>query len=394
MRHRTRVHRVGLVTCSIGLTGLVLGSFGVFAPFRIATGQPDGLFEALPVPLAVLPVALWVLALAASAFGGHSRAASLARGWLAALLVVGVLWLTGVAADSAIEAGDTVARYSIGGGAWISMFAAFTLFMSGRREVGADTKAGLALSVTLPAALAALVASGALHDLGIAAEYRNVSRNFWSWVGLHLTLSAGAVLVAVLIATWLGVVAHRNKRIAEPLLTVTSLFQTIPGLAMIGILAVPLGMLVSGVPAVRRLGIGTIGWAPVAIALTLYALLVIARNTYAGLQSVPEATVEAGRGMGLSSGQILRKVQLPLAAPVLFSGIRTAVQQTIGNATLGVFVGAATLGRPIFGGVSQTADDLTLLGSVTLVVLALGSDIGLRGAEHLFRPRHMRKRSA
>jgi osmoprotectant transport system permease protein len=94
--------------------------------------------------------------------------------------------------------------------------------------------------------------------------------------------------------------------------------------------------------------------------------------------------------MGLSDAQLLRKVQLPLSAPVILSGIRTATQQTIGTATLGVFVAAGTLGRPIFGGVSQTADDLVLLGSIALVALALSVDVVMRTLQRFATPRHLR----
>lgn len=188
----------------------------------------------------------------------------------------------------------------------------------------------------------------------------------------------------------LGILAHRSPRLADPVFTATSVVQTIPGLAMIGILAIPLGIAVDSLPGLRALGIGVLGWAPIIVALTLYALLVITRNTYAGLNAVPASTVEAARGMGLSEGQVLRKVQLPLSAPIVFSGIRTGAQQTIGNATLGVFVAAGTLGRPIFGGVAQTASDLVLLGSIALVTLALTTDVLMRFAQRLASPRRAR----
>ncbi len=172
------------------------------------------------------------------------------------------------------------------------------------------------------------------------------------------------------------------------------MFQTIPGLAMVGILVVPLGALAARYPVLRQFGIGGLGWAPVVVALTLYALLAIVRNTYAGLGSVPEPTVEAGRGMGMSTGQVMRKVQLPLAAPILFSGVRTASQQTIGNATLGAFVAAGTLGAPIFLGFAQQANDLVVLGSVALVALALLVDGALRGVQRALTPVHKRKERA
>lgn len=379
--------RVGALASSVGILAWLLGTFGEFAPSRISAGVAQRPWEAIGA-LSAVPLLLWVGCLALSFLTW--RRAAMARGWLSAGVIVSIVWLAGVAADRWVGQGDSVARYSIGSGAWASVFSAFALLMASSKAVGARSWTARVLRVAVALGLVALVLTGRLHALGIAAEYRNVASDFWVWVGMHLLLAFGSVTVAAVVATGLGIIAHRHARFAEPLLGVTSFFQTIPGLAMIGILAVPLGMLTAAFPAARRIGIGTIGWAPVVIALTLYALLVIARNTYAGLQSVPQAVVEAGRGMGLSAGQLLRKIELPLAAPVLFSGVRIAVQQTIGNATLGVFVAAATLGRPIFGGVSQTANDLILLGSITLVVIALLSDIALRGAEVLLQPRNLR----
>ncbi|MHB9004657.1 MAG: ABC transporter permease, partial [Coriobacteriia bacterium] len=135
------------------------------------------------------------------------------------------------------------------------------------------------------------------------------------------------------------------------------------------------------------LGVGGLGWAPVVVALSLYALLAIVRNTYAGLASVPAATLEAGAGMGMTQRQLLRRVLFPLARPIVFSGVRTASQQTVGNATLGAFVAAGGLGPLIFLGLAQQATDLVLLGSIALVVLALALDGLMRTAQALMTPR-------
>ena len=175
---------------------------------------------------------------------------------------------------------------------------------------------------------------------------------------------------------WLGITAYRKPRLERPVFTVVSVFQTIPGLAMVGLLVAPLAAASFALPVLRRFGIGGIGWAPVVIALTLYALLAIVRNTHAGLRGVPRAVVDAGRGMGMTDDQLLRKVELPLGMPVVFSGVRTSAVQTIGNATLGAFVGGITLGRFIFQGLAEQAPDLTMLGSIALVIIALGRRCG------------------
>jgi len=195
--------------------------------------------------------------------------------------------------------------------------------------------------------------------------------------------AAGSIAIALVVGVTLGIAAFRNERLERPIFATVSVFQTVPGLAMVGLLVAPLAALSFAVPFLRTLGIGGIGWAPIVTALSLYALLAIVRNTYAGLRGVPEAVVDAGRGMGMDDRQLMRKVRLPLAGPVLFSGVRTSTVQTIGNATLGAFVGGITLGRFIFQGLAEQAPDLTMLGSITLVAIALVVDATLRGAQGL-----------
>jgi osmoprotectant transport system permease protein len=141
----------------------------------------------------------------------------------------------------------------------------------------------------------------------------------------------------------------------------------------------------------REFGVGGLGWAPVVIALTLYALLAIARNTIVGLSSVPAETVEAACGMGMTRRQVLTRVQLPIARPIIFGGVRVASQQTVGNATLGAFVAAGGLGPLIFLGIAQQANDLVLLGSIALVALALLVDGTMRGVQRLVTPRTSRE---
>lgn len=383
---RVGIHKVGLVASLAGAASLVLLSFGRVRPFRLATGEPLALWQALPAILTAVPLVIWLVVLVISGVEAPARRAATVRGLLASALIAVLPWLSGIAADRALAGEPAIARYSVGGGPWLSLFAAFALLMGSRREVGPSSPAGLAIAMSGPLAAVGLIVSGRLSKLGIAAEYRNISDDFWLWVGQHIAYAGSAMLVAIVLGTLLGILAFRRPRLARPVFAATSVVQTIPGLAMVGLLAVPLGYLSASIPAVNTLGIGVLGWAPVVIALTLYALLMIVRNTYAGLASVPAAAVDAGRGMGMGERQLLARVQLPLASPVLLSGTRTALQQTIGSATLAYFVAAGGLGRPTFGGVSQQAFDLVLLGSAALVALALIADGALKLVEMVAVP--------
>lgn len=365
--------------------------FASVSQSRIATGDNAQAWELLGAWGVVLLILPWLVVTAGSLIRPDTRPATGARGLGAAVSVVIWLAASGWAATPAIAAVGPYARYSFGPGVWLMVFASFALVVASRREAGSRTPLGWAVALIAPLGTAALFLTGRLEDLGIVVEYRNLGDTFWPSVIEHIAYSAVAIVVATVFGVVLGVLAYRNQRAARPIFAVVSGFQTIPGLALIGILVVPLASLSNAYPALRELGIGGLGWAPLVFALTLYALLAVVRNTYAGLESVPPETVEAGRGMGMTSVQLVRRVQMPLAVPVVFSGVRTASQQTVGNATLGAFVAAGGLGPLVFLGLAQQANDLVLLGSLSIVVLALTVDGLMRGVQHVISPRRARK---
>lgn len=141
-----------------------------------------------------------------------------------------------------------------------------------------------------------------------------------------------------------------------------------------------LGLLIAPLAA---LGFPAIGTTPAVIALTLYALLPIVRNTYVGLAGVDASVIDAGRGMGMGRAQLLARVELPLALPLVIEGVRAAAVLVIGIAAVTAFIGAGGLGVLVFQGWGQQADDLTLLGAVPMVVLAVIADAGLRALRRL-----------
>lgn len=382
MARGTGRYRVGLVAVAIGLPSFLALPFATVRSSRIVTGSGVSAWQALGPALATVVVGMWVLVAVLSLRDGGRRAA-LARGSLGAGIIVALIALSGWAATTIGNATGAFARVSIGGGVWASAVAAYTVLLASRRLVGKRTPIGLALGLVVPVALVGLLGSGHLSNLGMMKEYVNVRDRFWVEAVNTVVFAGASVAVAMVVGVWLGIAAFRDERLERPVFATVSVFQTVPGLAMVGLLVAPLAALSFAVPFLRNLGVGGIGWAPVVTALTLYALLAIVRNTYAGLRGVPDAVVDAGRGMGMSERQLMGKVRLPLAGPVLFSGIRTSTVQTIGNATLGAFVGGITLGRFIFEGLAEQAPDLTMLGSIALVVIALVVDATLRGTQGL-----------
>lgn len=190
----------------------------------------------------------------------------------------------------------------------------------------------------------------------------------------HIYLSFIAVAIGIAIALPTGILIARYRRFAEPIIGVTAIFQTIPSLALFGFL-VPL------------LGIGS----PTAlIALIIYALLPILRNTYTGITGVDSSVIEAGRGMGMTRTQILRQIELPLALPFIMAGIRTATVLTVGIATLATFVGAGGLGDIIYRGLQSYNNSLVLAGALPVALLAIGFDLILKWIEKRTTPKGLK----
>lgn len=186
----------------------------------------------------------------------------------------------------------------------------------------------------------------------------------------HLLLSGSAVLIATAVGLPLALAATRSPRLSGPLLGVVGLVQTIPALALLALFypfLLALGRLTgAAIPA--------LGFLPALLALTLYALLPIVRNGVAAIQSIDPATIEAADGIGMTRNQRMRLVELPLAAPVILAGIRTAAVWTIGAATLATTVGQSSLGNLIFSGLQTENWVRVLVGCAASALMALAVD--------------------
>lgn len=189
----------------------------------------------------------------------------------------------------------------------------------------------------------------------------------------HLWLVGISTVIAALVGIPLGVMIARWPSFNKPVLAAANIVQTIPSLALFGfLLPVPwLG------DRAERLAI---------LALTLYALLPLIRNTYTGIRGVDPAVVEAGRAMGLTERQLLWQVQLPLASSVILSGLRVAVVISVGLATIAAAIGAGGLGELIFRGLAMVNNQLILAGAIPAALLALLADFGLGWLEGRLRP--------
>jgi osmoprotectant transport system permease protein len=181
----------------------------------------------------------------------------------------------------------------------------------------------------------------------------------------HLQLTGVSVLIAVVVGVPLGVGLTRWRWLARPVLGFANLVQTVPSLAMLGFL-MPLPL------------VGGIGATPAIVALTLYSLLPIIKNTATGIDQVDPAVREAAVGMGMTGRQLLLYVELPLAMPMVMAGIRIAAVVCVGIATLCAAIGAGGLGQYIFRGISMVNNNMILAGAIPAAIIALALD-GLFG---------------
>jgi len=184
----------------------------------------------------------------------------------------------------------------------------------------------------------------------------------------HVLLVAVAMGIATLIAIPLGIALTRHRTLRAPVLGLANVMQTVPSLALFGFL-IPVPF------------IGGIGRRTAIVALVLYALLPILRNTYAGITGVDPAVIEAARGMGMTARQLLWQVELPLSSSVILAGLRVATVITIGVATIAAAIGAGGLGTFIFRGVSMVNDQVILAGAIPAALLAILADASLGWAE-------------
>ena len=258
--------------------------------------------------------------------------------------------------------------------------------LSGRLDV--QTMRALNRRVEVDGEDVAVVAGEGLHELGItviqakadlpARERGGFLSYFWArradtaqQLGRHLLLVAISLAVALLVALPLGLALERWRAGAESVVRGTGVLQTIPSIALLAFM-IPL------------LGIGVL---PALVALFLYSLFPIVRNTYTGVRDAAPEAVAAARALGMTDGQLLRHVRLPLAAPVIMAGVRTAAVINVGTATLAAFIGAGGLGDPIVAGLALSDVRMILAGALPAAALALVVDLGLGAVERAVRPR-------
>jgi len=364
--------KIGVLIALITAAGASL-PFALFRANRIVLGEPKSLLSALPAPETTILVAVLLLGFAAALLRFSARI-KLTIGFLAlAVLFIFMGW----SASYLTPDGDTFARVSPGAGFWILAFAFALLVTDALTRLRLGPWLRIAILVAVAAALALLLWSGSWNDLSILKEYSTRAAAFWNEARTHLALAFGSVAIAIVVGVPLGILCYRVKPVRAVVLNVLNIVQTIPSIALFGLLIAPLAWIAANVAGASALGISGIGAAPALVALFAYSLLPVVSNTVVGLQSVSPAAIDAAKGMGMTGRQRLFGVELPLAFPVILTGIRIVLVQNIGLATIAALIGGGGFGVFVFQGIGQTAMDLVLLGAVPTVALAFAAAVVL-----------------
>lgn len=366
-----RVDRLGALLTLVGAAGLYLLPFVTFKANRIVPGDPRALAQVLPAWAALgCQVGLaWVAGVALLAANARLRLAAALAG------VVGVAMALAAAANALTPPHDLIVRVAPGAGFWLLLVTLGLLATDAITRLRPGPGMRVLLLAIFLGVTGLTLAHGTFDNVSVMREYAVNAAAFALAARQHLLLSLGSLGAAVIVALPLGILCHRAPRLRPGVLSSLNIIQTIPSIALFGILMAPLGELAAHVPLAAAVGIRGIGAAPAVLALFLYSLLPVVANTVAGLERVPPATVEAALGMGMTRWQTLTGVEFVLALPVILTGIRIVLVQNIGLVTVAALIGGGGFGAFVFGGIGQSATDLVLLGAIPIVVLAFSAAV-------------------
>lgn len=354
----------------IGGAGLAL-PLVQFKANRIVPGEGIGLAD-LPQGwgAAVLSGAI----LAAACWARWSAAIRMAA---AVAGLVAVTLSLGVGASQLTPEGNSLARVSPSSGFWLLLLAFGLMLADAVNRLRPSLSLRWLLLAGAMVLAAGMLTSGLLDGVSVMREYASRRDLFLREAQAHLALAFGSLGLALLVGIPAGIAIFQAPRWRGPVLGVLNILQTIPSLALFGIMIPALGWVAATLPGAAWAGISGIGTFPALVALFLYSLLPVVSNTLSGLSGVPAAVRDAALGLGMTRMQVLAQVLVPLALPVLLAAVRIVLVQNIGLAVIAGLIGGGGFGTFVFQGLNQTAMDLVLLGALPTIALALVAGIAL-----------------
>ncbi|WP_288764651.1 ABC transporter permease [uncultured Enterobacter sp.] len=363
-------NRVLLLLACVAISAVALPFVNV-APNRLMSGEGRALWD-------VWSFTPWWLAAALAAWVALSLWQGRTAQWLTLMLSEGLFialfWSAGLAATHMASEESPLARTTPGSGLWLWLALCLLASSDAIRRLVASSVWRWVLNAQIWSIPLLLLFSGELNNLSLLKEYANRQEVFDDALAQHLTILFGTLIPALLIGIPLGMWCYRHPSRQGSIFAVLNVIQTIPSVALFGLLIAPLAGLVKSFPALGAVGIAGTGLTPALIALVLYALLPLVRGVVAGLSQVAPDVLESAHAMGMSARQCFWKIQLPLALPLLLRSLRVVAVQTVGMAVIAALIGAGGFGALVFQGLLSSALDLVLLGVVPTIALAVVVD--------------------
>ena len=363
-------NRVLLLLACVAIAAVALPFVNV-APNRLVSGEPRALWQIWAFTPLLLGAAL--ASTVALAFWPGQTALWLTFLLSEALFIV-LFWSAGQAATQMAAVESPLARTSVGSGLWLWLALCLLVCSDAIRRLTPQPVWRWLLNAQFWVIPLLILFSGDLNQLSLLKEYANRQEVFDNALAQHLTILFGTLIPALLLGVPLGIGCYRHPSRQGAVFTVLNVIQTIPSVALFGLLIAPLAGLVKSFPALAAAGIAGTGLTPALIALVLYALLPLVRGVVAGLSQVPPDVLESAHAMGMSARQCFWKIQLPLALPLLVRSLRVVTVQTVGMAVIAALIGAGGFGALVFQGLLSSALDLVLLGVVPTIALAVVLD--------------------
>ncbi|EOG9370980.1 ABC transporter permease [Enterobacter hormaechei] len=363
-------NRVLLLLACVAIAAVALPFVNV-APNRLVSGEPRALWQIWSFTPLLLGAAL-ASAVVLAFWPG--RAAQWLTLLLSEALFIVLFWSAGQAATQMASVESPLARTSIGSGLWLWLALCLLVCSDAIRRLTPMPVWRWLLNAQFWVIPLLILFSGDLNHLSLLKEYVNRQEVFDNALAQHLTILFGTLIPALLLGVPLGMWCYRHPSRQGAVFTVLNVIQTIPSVALFGLLIAPLAGLVKSFPALAAAGIAGTGLTPALIALVLYALLPLVRGVVAGLSQVAPDVLESAHAMGMSARQCFWKIQLPLALPLLVRSLRVVTVQTVGMAVIAALIGAGGFGALVFQGLLSSALDLVLLGVVPTIELAVVLD--------------------
>ena len=341
------------------LSGQGLSLWGVV---HALGGREQPALSAMAAGGGLLVLALWLQP-------GRQRWRLALLGWQA-LQVWGLAALVGLAAAQFDTLTQGLGRTSLSFGFWLSLLLLWLGASEALRQIAASPRTRTLWGLVLVGGIGLLLSSGALDALSSLKEYGNRQDEFWAAAWQHLKIIAWTTGLTLAIGLPLGVALYRQPRWGARVFPWLSLVQTVPSIALFGVLMALLSWLGGWFTLLPAWGIQGVGLAPAVLALTLYSLLPLVRSTYEGLAHIAPPLIESAQAMGMSATQRMWQVEFPLAAPVILAGLKVMLVQAVGLTTVAALIGAGGLGSLMFEGLFSSALDLVVLAIVPIVAMA------------------------